>query len=119
MFFQLLKLKKNIKMYIFEKLVDTKKYPMEYHDRLGRLVYCLDNEFERTVFVYYGDTGKLKVKYQYFNKDVYFDVFSKTGELVFSSISNNIHQTNIERKHDGSIDFIVNPKKLSLINGLK
>lgn len=95
------------------------KYPIEYHDKLGRVVYCLSNQFERTVFVYYEDSNRIKVKYQYFNKDVYFDVFSRSGQLIFSSISNNVHQTNIEKKHDGSLDFIVNQEKLRLFNSLR
>lgn len=95
------------------------EYPVKYKDKLGRTVYVLENEFERIVFVYYGETDKKKIKYHYINKDVYVDAFSKSGSIIFSTVSRNVHETHVEKKHDGTLDFIVNPQKLKIINDLK
>lgn len=94
-------------------------YPKRYKDNLGRIIYTLENEFERTVFVYYGETSRIKVKYHYVNKDVYIDAFSRTGSIIFSTVSKNLHETHVEKKYDGSIEFIVHPEKLRFINSLK
>lgn len=95
------------------------EYPKRYTDELGRLVYAVDSEFERVVLRYYGDTSRIKLKYHYINKDLYVDAFSRSGEIIFSTFSRNVHDTHVERKHDGSLDFIVHPRKLELINSLK
>lgn len=99
--------------------MNASDYPKRYKDNLGRIIYALENEFERTVFMYYGNTNRIKVKYHYINKDVYIDAFSRTGEIIFSTVSRNLHETHVERRSDGSIEFIVHPEKLRFINSLK
>lgn len=99
--------------------MNDEKYPKRYKDKLGRVIYVLKNEFERTIFMYYGTTNHIKIKYHYINKDVYIDTFSKKGDIIFSTISKNIHETRIEKRSDGSIEFIIHPEKLRFINSLK
>lgn len=99
--------------------MEKKEYPIKYKDKLGRLIYLLENEFERVVFVYYGQTDRIKIKYHYINKDVYVDAFSRSGTIIFSTVSRNVYETHVEKKFDGTLDFIVNPEKLRLINDLK
>jgi hypothetical protein len=99
--------------------MEKKEYPVKYKDKLGRTVYVLENEFERIVFVYYGNTDKKKIKYHYINQDVYVDAFSRSGVIIFSTVSRNVHETHVEKKYDGTLDFIVNAEKLKLINELK
>lgn len=99
--------------------MNDSEYPKRYKDNLGRIIYALENEFERTVFMYYKDTNRIKIKYHYINKDVYIDAFSRTGEIIFSTVSRNLHETHVERRFDGSIEFIVHPEKLRFINSLK
>lgn len=99
--------------------MNVSDYPKRYKDNLGRVIYALENEFERTVFMYYGDTNRIKIKYHYINKDVYIDAFSRTGAIIFSTVSKNLHETHVERRSDGSIEFIVHPEKLRFINSLK
>jgi len=94
------------------------QYPKEYKDELNRLAYVIDNEFERTVFVYYNKTNKIKIKYKYFHKDVYFDVFSRTGELIFSNLNTNMNGGRIMNDHY-EMKFIIHPIKLQIINNLK
>jgi len=99
--------------------MSEKIYPIKYKDKLGRLIYTLENEFERVVFMYYQDSDRIKVKYHYMNNDVYIDAFSKSGDLIFSTYSRNIFESKIEKKHDGTLDFIINPHKLKIINSIR
>jgi hypothetical protein len=94
-------------------------YPKEYRDNLNRVNYILHNEFEKTIYTFYGDTNKIKVKYIYYRKNIYFDVFSKSGDVIFSNVSNNFLDCKVEKKYDGTIDFIVHPVKRLLINQIK
>lgn len=94
-------------------------YPQEYRDKLNRVVYVLLNEYEKIIYTFYGETNRIKVKYIVFKKNIYFDVFSRTGEVIFSNVTNNFFDCRIEKKYDGTIDFIVHPKKIKLINQIK
>lgn len=94
-------------------------YPKRYKDKNGRIVYSQENEFERVVLIYYGDTDRIKIKYHYFHKDLYVDVFSKSGQIIFSTVSDNVNETHVEKKPDGTLDFIISPQKLAIINSLK
>lgn len=92
-------------------------YPKIYRDKLNRINYIIQNEFQKTIYTFYGDSNKIKVKYVYFRKNVYFDVFSKTGEVIFSTVEDNYSST-VEKKYDGTIGFIIHPIKKNLINKL-
>lgn len=94
-------------------------YPQEYRDKLNRVVYVLLNEYEKIIYTFYGETNRIKVKYIVFKKNIYFDVFSRTGEVIFSNVTNNFFDCRIEKKYDGTIDFIVHPEKIKLINQIK
>lgn len=97
----------------------SENFPKIYKDKLGRVIYVLENEFERVAFTYYGSTKKIKIKYHYMNENFYIDAFSKNGKLIFSTFSKNVYETNVEKKIDGTIDFIVSSEKLKAINLLK
>lgn len=92
-------------------------YPKIYRDKLNRINYIIQNEFQKTIYTFYGESNKIKVKYVYFRKNVYFDVFSKTGEVIFSTVEDNFNST-VEKKYDGTISFIIHPIKKNLINKL-
>ena len=95
------------------------EYPILHKDRLGRVIYAVHSEFERSVFKYYGDTTRIKVKYHYYNEDFYIDAFSKNGNVIFSTVSRNVYETHVEKRSDGTLEFIVHPNKLTIINSLK
>ena len=96
----------------------NKKYPLEYKDKLGRVVYVLDSEFDRTIYKYWFNTNRLKIKYKYFREDVSFSAFSFAGKLILSSYK-DAKSAELYFKYDGTIHFNVNPEKLKLINSIK
>lgn len=93
-----------------------KTYPKIYKDKLNRISYVLENEFQKTIYTFYGESNKIKVKYIYFRNNVYFDAFSKTGEVIFSTLDQQSISSNVEKKYDGTISFVVHPVKRNLIN---
>jgi hypothetical protein len=97
--------------------MNEKTYPKIYRDKLNRINYILQNEFQKIIYTFYGETNKIKVKYVYFRKNVYFDVFSKTGEVIFSTVEDT-HSATVEKKYDGTISFTIHPVKKNLINKL-
>lgn len=99
--------------------MSSPEFPSIHKDRLGRVIYAVHSEFERSVFRYYGDTSKIKVKYHYYNDDFYIDTFSRNGDVIFSTFSRNVFESHVERKCDGTIEFVVHPNKLAAINSLK
>lgn len=96
---------------------DNSSYPKEYKDKLNRIIYVQENEFEKIIYTYYGNTNKIKVKYYYYRNSVFFDAFSQTGEVIFSTIGNGFSKF-VDRKHDGTISFTFHPLKKKLINKL-
>lgn len=95
------------------------EYPKEYRDKLNRINYVLNNEYQKIIYTYYGETNKIKIKYIYFRKNVYFDAFSKTGEVIFSNVTNNFLDCKVAKKFDGTIEFIIHPIKKQIINQIK
>lgn len=98
--------------------MNEKTYPKTFRDKLNRINYILENEFQKIIYTFYGDTNRIKIKYVYFRKNIYFDAFSKTGQLIFSTYEDN-HKSTVEKKYDGTISFIVHPEKIKLINQIK
>lgn len=93
-------------------------YPKIYRDKLNRINYVIQNEFQKIIYTFYGETKNIKIKYVYFRKNVYFDAFSKSGQLIFSTFEDNYSST-VEKKYDGTISFIVHPEKIKIINQIK
>lgn len=94
---------------------DNLSYPKEYKDKLHRIIYVQQNEFEKVIYTYYGDTHNIKVKYYYYRNSVFFDAFSRTGEVIFSTVGSGFNQF-VEKKYDGTIGFVIHPIKKNIIN---
>ncbi len=92
-------------------------YPKMYHDKLNRLAYVLENEFEKTIYTFYGQSNKIKVKYKFYRQDVKFDVFTESGYLLLSNFSER--DVKFKKTPYGTIKFTIHPNKLKKINNLK
>lgn len=106
----------NIYEWVFYTKEILMNYPQLFKDKLGRTIYIIENEFQKIIYTFYGESNKIKVKYVYFRNNVYFDVFSKSGEVIFSTLEQESLRSTIEKKHDGTFSFIIHPIKKQLIN---
>lgn len=91
-------------------------YPQVYKDKLGRVIYIIENEFQKIIYTFYGESNKIKVKYVYFRNNVYFDAFAKNGEVIFSTLEQGLISSTLEKKHDGTFSFVIHPVKKQSIN---
>lgn len=83
-------------------------------DNLGRVIYIDWNGVERTIYVYYGNTSKVKLKYRLFHKETSLDAYNTSGKIIISYDAGKleINIPGVWVHKDGGIDFRVDKVKL-------
>lgn len=91
-------------------------YPLlKKTDNLGRLVYVDWNGVERSIYKYWGNTNKIKLKYQLFHQEVSLDAYSTGGKNMMSYSSGifDINLPGVWTHKNGDIAFKVKRPMLS------
>ena len=83
-------------------------------DNLGRTIYIDWNGVERTIYVYYGDTSKMKLKYRLFHKETSLDAYDTSGKSILSYDAGKfeINVPGVWISKDGEVNFRVDKIKL-------
>ena len=98
--------------------MEEKKHPpfplLKKTDNLGRTIYVDWNTVERTIYIYYGATTKIKLKYKLFHSETSLYAYDISGNNILSYETGRLELTlpNVWINKEGTIDFRVDRKKL-------
>ncbi len=89
-------------------------YPIRKTDNLGRQTYVDWNGVERTIYKYWGDTKKIKVKYRLYHQEASFDAYDRLGKTIMSYASGTfeINLPRVWSDKNGDISFRTSKRKL-------
>ena len=67
--------------------MEQPSYPIKKIDNLGRTTYVDWNGLERSIYKYWTDTKKVKIKYRLYHQESSVDVYDKMGKNIISYTS--------------------------------
>jgi len=78
------------------------EYPIRKYDKLNRVIYIDWNGVERSIYMYWDDTEKVKIKYRLYSSDAEVEAYDKNGKVIIRNVSGK---------------FVLDLPKLSIRNG--
>jgi hypothetical protein len=89
----------------------VQEFPIHKKDKLGRIVYSLWNNNEKTIKKYWQDTKLIKILYKYYGNKLEIEAFDKKGNNVFSYLDGKIKiafDNKFSIDENNNINFVIN-----------